>query len=435
MNKKFLLTLVIFFSTQGLISSSAYAVTTLVEVGEVMSWEVSGFSANDVTYPNTVYFTLEFHNNGTVDMNVSGNLSVKKGVSAIYTSQVFDGNVSASQYRNFTFNWIPTDTGDFLANVTINMTNNQLNQTNLTFAVTSFTVYSQPSQPPPETPSSPPRSPVLNITKTWDEILPGAAVTIKIDNTQIAFTEITIEVNKESSKVKVEVNKIKERPGSVRKDPPGKTYQYMEVKHENLEENLEKATINFRVENQWVSDNNIDKSTVTLNRYSSVTEEWESLFTTFLSEDSNYAHYSADVTSLSIFSVTGKEKTICTPSERRCVGSDLRECSSEGSWQTLETCEFGCEGGKCIEIPTTLCSPDEERCLGNFLQKCSGDGSEWETIEACKYGCWDNECKGMVVSYVTRMAVFVLFAILVAIVVIMVTLVYMNLKNFLARKK
>ena len=41
----------------------------------------------------------------------------------------------------------------------------------------------------------------------------------------------------------------------------------------------------------------------------------------------------------------------------------------------------------------------------------------------------------MVVSFVTRMAVFVMIAILVAIVMIMIALVYMNLKIFLARRR
>ncbi|UCC91971.1 MAG: PGF-pre-PGF domain-containing protein, partial [Candidatus Aenigmatarchaeota archaeon] len=262
MNRKFLLTLVLFFSAQCFLSIPAYGVTTSVDVSELMGWEVSSFSAADVTYPNTVYFLLEFHNNGTVDINVSGNLSIKEDGSVIYNSLVFQDNVSAQQYENFTFNWTPADTGDFLANLTINMTNNDLNQSNLTFETTSFTVYS----PPPEPPGGPPPSsytpdlPAPNITRTWDVIHPFVPVKIEITNIILAFREINIEVDKESHNVSVEVNRIYERPGLVKKDPPGEIYQYLEIKHENIEGNIRKVLINFSVKNEWISDKQIGKS-------------------------------------------------------------------------------------------------------------------------------------------------------------------------------
>ncbi|NIO21309.1 MAG: PGF-pre-PGF domain-containing protein [Candidatus Aenigmarchaeota archaeon] len=435
MKRKFFLTLVILFSVQFVLSTPAYAVTTIVDVSKVMSWNVVGLTATDVTYPNTVDFILEFNNNGTVDLNVSGNLSIKKDGSVIHNQKVFNDSVSAQQFNNFTFNWTPTDTGDFLANVTINMTSNEFNQSNFTFITTSFTVYSQPSQPPPDGGGAgPSRPPVLNITKTWNKILPGASVTIEIESEMFAFTEITIEVEKESNDVKVEVNRFHDKPSFVSKEPAGRTYQYIEIKHDNLEGKVRNVVIMFRVENEWLSSNSIDKYSVTLNRYSDDLG-WESFTTGLIDEDSDYAYYGAEIPDLSVFSITGRGITLCRPGEKRCYGDYLQECSSQGSWDTLGKCDHGCYEGGCITEVPPFCSPGERRCSGNVLQRCKMDGTAWKDIETCKYGCWDNECKGMYVSYITRMAVFVLFAILVAIVVIMMVLVYMNVKMFVGRKR
>jgi hypothetical protein len=41
----------------------------------------------------------------------------------------------------------------------------------------------------------------------------------------------------------------------------------------------------------------------------------------------------------------------CTAGSRICSGNDLMECSSEGTFVTIQTCEFGCSGNACNEKP------------------------------------------------------------------------------------
>jgi len=41
----------------------------------------------------------------------------------------------------------------------------------------------------------------------------------------------------------------------------------------------------------------------------------------------------------------------CTTGSRICSGNDLMECSSEGKFVTIQTCEFGCSGNACNEKP------------------------------------------------------------------------------------
>ncbi|MBN2330240.1 MAG: hypothetical protein JXC85_00320 [Candidatus Aenigmarchaeota archaeon] len=40
-----------------------------------------------------------------------------------------------------------------------------------------------------------------------------------------------------------------------------------------------------------------------------------------------------------------------------------------------------------LTTPDQVCTPASKRCSGSNLQQCSADGSEWETTESCVYGC------------------------------------------------
>jgi PGF-pre-PGF domain-containing protein len=424
MNKKFLLAAVFFILFQSLFSAASHAATTVVYVSGIMSWKVAGFSAADVTYPNLVSLVLDFSNNGTVDLNVSGNLSIKKDGSAVYDGAVLSGNVSKQQNRSFAFSWAPSSSGDFLANLTLNITSIQLGQSNQTFAVDSFTVYSSPPLP---------SGGGVSGTYTFIPNMTGT-LTSETNDAFLAVTKIIVYLTEKSGHEKLELNRIYGKPTLSGKEPPGEVYQYIEVKHQNIGDNIRSAVIYFMVESKWVSDNRIDKSTISLNRYSESAGKWESFTPALLKEDSGYLYCNVSVPSLSIFSISGMKKAECAPHEKMCNGSYIQECSEDGEWQTTE-CGHGCDASKLSCVPVPACRPQEMRCSGDVLQECAADGFGWETVETCKYGCWDNECKGIYVSFVTKMAVFVMTLILFAIVLIMVALLYMNLKAFTARRK
>jgi hypothetical protein len=80
----------------------------------------------------------------------------------------------------------------------------------------------------------------------------------------------------------------------------------------------------------------------------------------------------------------------CSPGEKECSGSILRECNSEGSGWSETNCTNGCEAGACKAAPTG-CTEGQTRCYNNSLQQCvSGD---WFVLENCKYGCDGGVCK------------------------------------------
>jgi len=76
-------------------------------------------------------------------------------------------------------------------------------------------------------------------------------------------------------------------------------------------------------------------------------------------------------------------KTCCTEGETKCsvITQDAIICSG-GNWQLLEDCEYGCDGGVCLEPE---CYGGEYKCTGGTRYSCVDN--QWEFLEACVYGC------------------------------------------------
>jgi len=69
-------------------------------------------------------------------------------------------------------------------------------------------------------------------------------------------------------------------------------------------ENIENAAANFKVEKSWIQDKNIDKSSITLNRFNDT--KWDALSTNLTGEDDKYLYFTAETPGFSSFAITGK---------------------------------------------------------------------------------------------------------------------------------
>ncbi|MFY1112562.1 MAG: NosD domain-containing protein [Methanosarcinaceae archaeon] len=79
----------------------------------------------------------------------------------------------------------------------------------------------------------------------------------------------------------------------------------------SFEGNFKNPTIKFRVEKNWIKENNIDVSTITLNRYSE--GKWNPLPTSKISEDSEFIYFVAETPAFSLFAITGRTIDIPDP--------------------------------------------------------------------------------------------------------------------------
>ena len=203
-----------------------------------------------------------------------------------------------------------------------------------------------------------PTSSNKTFTKSWTKITPGNVTIIKLNRKEIGIHEIQINVINQANNVKITVTKLDGMPASVTHEVTGRIYQYIEIDATNMDdEKIDNATIQFKVEKTWINQNQINKSTVALNRY---TNRWTKLVTKMLREDNEYVYFESDTPGFSNYAITGdiisaageepgeQPEPPCTPSEKRCSGNNLQECSSDGaSWNTVESCQYGCENKAC----------------------------------------------------------------------------------------
>ena len=146
---------------------------------------------------------------------------------------------------------------------------------------------------------------------------------------------------------------------------------------------VDEITMEFSVSTEWLGNNNINRTTVSLNRY---VEVWQPLPTELVEEENNAVTYRSTTPGLSVFVVTGKTATTCNQGELRCTNSRLERC--DGTWQMVDECIYGCSEDSCLVGPEN-CTEGQKRCSGNAAQVCSN--GTW-TDEACSGTCSNGVC-------------------------------------------
>jgi len=128
---------------------------------------------------------------------------------------------------------------------------------------------------------------------------------------KVPVTEVLIDVNKTVSNAQVTITQSSTSPADITISAPGYTYAYLTVTKTNVADAaVSKVKIRFKVEKSWISANNIDASTISLNRY--VSGSWVTLTTAKLSEDATYVYFEAESPGLSVFAVSGQKKAVIT---------------------------------------------------------------------------------------------------------------------------
>ncbi len=85
------------------------------------------------------------------------------------------------------------------------------------------------------------------------------------------------------------------------------------------EANIENPVVGFKVEKRWIQDNDIEVSSIKLNRYHGDT--WTALPTESTDEDALYVHFESQTPGFSPFAITGQKKKLVASSEPRALMS------------------------------------------------------------------------------------------------------------------
>lgn len=135
-------------------------------------------------------------------------------------------------------------------------------------------------------------------TAEIENIPAGGSSTVEFENQIVDNVEITAKATISSGMVRVETVAPYEVPA-----PLENALYYINLTTD-VAENIDKATIRFRVPKSWISENNIDPATVRLWRYTE--NQWVELPTQPIGEEENFYIHSAETTGFSIFTVTGR---------------------------------------------------------------------------------------------------------------------------------
>lgn len=150
-------------------------------------------------------------------------------------------------------------------------------------------------------------------TITIPSIVLGKSADVSINKTEdMSVKSIEIFVKNSVNNIQIIITKLADRPASITQSVTGKVYHYIQIDKTNITDaDVNKTKIQFKVEKNWTSANNINESTIALNRYAD--NVWNKLTTTKLTDDTDYFYYEAESPGLSVFAITGEEKVAAVP--------------------------------------------------------------------------------------------------------------------------
>ncbi|GEM_PF-6904508 len=174
-------------------------------------------------------------------------------------------------------------------------------------------------------PGQPPES-VTSTHTAVNHVMGGTSIQYDLSSTGSPVLGISFDAKDNEGLVVAKVQMLSNRPEGI-SAPPGNSYQVMSVDVGSQgtisSHNADNILIRFKVSREWISDNNIDVSTIRMTRYND--GEWGELPTSRENEDDEFLYFFAETPGFSIFSVVGDE--VMAASEE--TGASSQEVADE----------------------------------------------------------------------------------------------------------
>jgi len=155
-----------------------------------------------------------------------------------------------------------------------------------------------------------------NIAETETQrvsVFKGDNVSYSFENTQNPILNIKFAAKVSAGKVASKIEVLRNTSTMVDTPPPGKVYQNINIWVGNYgwatEKNIKDLTISFTVPIDWITSNNIDKSSIALYRYND--DSWEQLPTSLTTRNENSITFTSSTPGFSPFAISGE--TVSTP--------------------------------------------------------------------------------------------------------------------------
>lgn len=139
---------------------------------------------------------------------------------------------------------------------------------------------------------------------------------VKYDFAQNAtcITYVEFDPKKTFKKTTATVEVLKGKSIFVKKQPPGRIYRQLNIwlgnKGAGNKDSLKNSYTGFKVDKEWINNNSVNESNITLLWYDS---KWQPLSTKKTGEDKDYVYFKAKTTAYSCFAIseyTGEEGTV-----------------------------------------------------------------------------------------------------------------------------
>jgi PGF-pre-PGF domain-containing protein len=154
-----------------------------------------------------------------------------------------------------------------------------------------------------------------NIAETETQrvsVFKGDNVSYSFENTQNPILNIKFTAKVSAGKVASKVEVLRNTSTMVDTPPPGKVYQNINIWVGNYgwasEKNIKDLTISFTVPLDWITSNNIDKSSIALYRYND--DSWEQLPTSLTTRNENSITFTSSTPGFSPFAISGETVSI-----------------------------------------------------------------------------------------------------------------------------
>jgi len=140
---------------------------------------------------------------------------------------------------------------------------------------------------------------------------------VKFDlrNNATCVLYLTFDSKKTVGKTSAIVEMLKAKSSLVSEPPLDEVHRYFNIWVGNggyaTSTNIENPVICFKVEKAWMQDKNINKSSITFNRYN--VGKWEQLPVSLSEEDDSFLYFTAGTPEFSFFAITGKSEAQETP--------------------------------------------------------------------------------------------------------------------------
>ncbi len=123
---------------------------------------------------------------------------------------------------------------------------------------------------------------------------------------------VNFDAKKTAGKTTTIVEMLKGKSSLVSEMPTDAVYRYFNIWIGNrgftTPENIENAVICFKVEKSWLQENDIDESSIILNRYND--GKWDKAPVSLLKQDDKFLYFTAETPGFSSFAITGKMRSV-----------------------------------------------------------------------------------------------------------------------------